>query len=139
MAAALFNQLRKDGTHIAKSAGIFADGSPISSNAAEALMERGILPTPENDYIHHISESITDELIASADAVIGMTSSHAMQLLMRWPMYASKFTSMPHDISDPFGGSLDDYRKCLSEIEAGLSEMFDMPSDSCDDTSGSDE
>ena len=130
MASALFNHLFANSGAVASSAGIAADGSPISDNAKNALMERGVLPTPYNDYRHHISRMVTPDMLESADTVICMTSAHAMRLIMACPAYASKIAVMPRDIPDPYGGDEDDYRACLCEIEAGLNEAFGKKSES---------
>lgn len=124
MAAALFNHLYSDSGAHAVSAGLAAYGQPISRNAATALMERGVLPTPGNNYLSHVSRPLTEELLESADMAIGISGSHAMSMMMYYPAYASRITAMPHDISDPYGGSLEDYRLCLSDIEASLAEAF---------------
>ena len=124
MAAALFNFLFNDSDAVAASAGIAADTSPISEKAKNALMERGVLPIPGSDYRYHVSRMITDRMIESANLVICMTSAHAMRLMMAYPAYASKIAVMPHDIPDPYGGSMDDYKMCLSAIEKGLNEAF---------------
>ncbi len=124
MAAALFNHLYPDSDFAATSAGLLADGSPISKNASEALMERGVLPTPGNNYIAHISRALDEDAVNEADLIVGITSSHAMSILMKYPAHASKITVMPMDISDPYGGDMDRYRECLSDIERALASAF---------------
>lgn len=124
MAAAIFNHLYNDGTRHALSAGLAAYGDPISENAKVVLMERGVLPTPENDYPSHISRRLDTDMLEKADLIVGLTSSHAMSIMMAYPAYASKIAVMPHDISDPYGGSTDDYRRTLNDIEESLREAF---------------
>ena len=124
MAAALFNHIYGDGERRAVSAGLAADGSPISEHACRALMERGVLPTKENDYPNHVSRPVDGEAAAAADMMIGLTAAHATALMLRYPEYATKITVMPTDIPDPFGGSIDDYRSCLCAIEKALKEAF---------------
>ncbi len=124
MAAALFNHLYTEGTRLAVSAGIAADGSPIAKYACEALMKRGVLPTAENDYPRHISRAADDISMENAELIVGMTASHANSLIMKYPSFATKITVMPEDIPDPFGGSQDDYDRCLSAIEKGLTDAF---------------
>jgi len=125
MAAALFNDRYAGLTRHAVSAGLMADGSPISENAVRALENAGIPSRkPDNDYRSHISRTVTPEMIEQADIVVGITSSHAMQLLLRFPAHASKITVMPMDISDPFGGNLSRYEECLSDIERALRSAF---------------
>ena len=124
MAAALFNHIYMDDERYALSAGLAADGSPISEHACEVLMERGVLPTKENDYPNHVSRPADGALAASADMIIGLTASHATALMLRYPEFATKIYALPADIPDPYGGSIDDYRRCLEKIEKALSEVF---------------
>ena len=131
MAEALFNHLYNDGTRHARSAGLAAYGDPISKNAKTVLMERGVLPTPDNDYLNHVSKKLDESMLDGADLIVGLTSSHAMSIMMAYPACASKIAVMPRDISDPYGGSTDDYRRTLADIEDALCEAF---GDSCGNT-----
>lgn len=124
MCAALFNAKYAGLTHHAVSAGLLADGSGITHNAVKALEAHGIRSTPVNDYKNHISRTVTEDDIAKADKVIGITSSHAFTLITRYPAYASKITSLPADIPDPFGGDEDEYCLCLENIDSALRSMF---------------
>lgn len=124
MAAALYNHLFADGEYFAVSAGLYADGSPISEKAVRALMERGVLPTPSNDYRIHISRSLDEKLISEADLVVAVTGSHAMEIMLRYPAHASKLAVMSDDVPDPYGGDDGVYRACLSKIEDILAASF---------------
>lgn len=62
--------------------------------------------------------------MANAKLVIGISSRHAMQLMLSFPAYASKITTLPKDIADPYGGDEQVYERCLNEIDTALSEMF---------------
>lgn len=105
----------------ASSAGLFArEGDPITPAAAEALQEGGIPPRPDNDYTAHRARLVSAEAIAEADEVVGLTASHAMQLMLRFPEAASKIRTLPMDIPDPFGGSAQDYRACLAQLRYAL-------------------
>ncbi len=121
MAAALFNHFYGTDNRIAVSAGLYADGSPISRNAALALEQAGITP-PE-----HISRSVSEVLIRQATQVIGITAAHADSLMWSCPHFASKITKLPVDIPDPFGGDLSVYQTCLDTIKSALLEMFGPP------------
>ena len=127
MCAALFNDRYAGLTRHAVSAGLMADGSPISDNAVRAL-ENADIPSrkPDNDYRSHVSHTVTEDMIASADLVVGVTSSHAMQLMLRFPAYASKINVMPTEISDPFGGNLARYEACLADIDRALRTAFGL-------------
>lgn len=126
MCAALFNDRYAGLTRHAVSAGLAADGSPISENAVRALENASVPSTPTNDYRSHVSQNVTEELLKEADIVVGVTSSHAMQLILRFPAYASKVTVMPCEISDPFGGDLHRYETCLSDIDTALKTAFGL-------------
>ena len=125
MCAALFNALfaKKQGLH-AYSCGLLADGSPISPNATQALIRRGIKSEGDNDYLAHMSKPATEELVRDAHTIVGLTNRHAMELMFRFPAYASKIHVLPRDISDPYGGDLSVYERCLCDIEAALAEAF---------------
>ena len=45
-------------------------------------------------------------------------------LLMAYPQYASKITVMPDEISDPYGGDLEAYKKCLEQIRDAMAKLF---------------
>ena len=109
----------------AVSAGLAAFGEPISAHACQALEEAGVPATPYNDYRAHVSVNIDVETVKKAELVVGISSSHAMRLMAMFPQYASKITCMPKDISDPWGGSLEDYKECLEDIIAGVTEIYE--------------
>ena len=121
MAEALVNAA--GGHYRAISAGLApCEGEPISEHAAEALLLHGVVSTPENPYAEHKAQALTAELAEQADLIIGMTSSHLMQIFARFPQYATKVHAMPSPIADPYLGTLADYRTCLAQIEAGLEQ-----------------
>jgi len=119
MAAAVVNARFGD-SYAALSAGTAAlGGQPISSHAAEALDEVGITPQA-GGYREHASARVDRGMMAWADRVVAMTADHYMQLLFRFPELASKITTIEPSIPDPFGGTLEDYRRCLSDISAAV-------------------
>ena len=138
MAAALLNDLSRPREicsacgelqdmprYVATSAGICAaDGDPITPTAAEALREAGVQPRPDNDYTAHRARMVTREILEEADEIVGMTAAHTMQLMMRFPELAPKMRLLPIDIPDPFGGSLQVYRECLSRLRYALEKLY---------------
>ena len=127
MCAALFNDRYAGLTRHAVSAGLAADGSPISENAVLALAKADVPSRkPDNDYKSHVSRNVTEDMIRKAALVVGVTSSHAMQLMLRFPAYASKITVMPNEISDPFGGNAARYEACLADIDRALRTAFGL-------------
>jgi len=110
---------------IATSAGLYAhEGDPITPTAAEALAEFGIPALPGNDYTAHRARGVTEELLSSADIVVGISAAHAMELMMRYPDQASKITTFEADIPDPFGGSPEVYRACLLQLSHCVKRLF---------------
>lgn len=124
MAAALYNAKYADGEAFAVSAGLAADGSGISRNAILALLSMGIRSETENDYLSHVSHTVTEADLEKADLVVGITGRHAMQLMFAYPAYASKITALPKDIGDPYGGDEAVYEACLAQIDEALAAMF---------------
>ena len=107
------------------SAGLCAhDGEPIAAHAVSALEAKEIPALPDRDYHAHTAHTLTEPEAAEYDLLIGLTRDHAVALLFRFPHLASRITVFPKDISDPFGGSAEDYRVCLEQITQGISDML---------------
>ena len=128
MAAAVYNALYAGDHSQAFSAGLAADGSGISRNAALALLHSGIPNGENNEYLAHVSHTVTEADLKKADLVVGITGRHAARLLFAAPAYASKITALPVDIEDPYGGDEGVYEACLSQIREALAQMF-VPTD----------
>ena len=108
----------------ATSAGLFASGSPIAPNAVAALEKAGVRPTPDNPYPSHRSRTLDEETMEVCDKIVGMTSTHALQIMAAYPAYAHKITCMPTDIPDPYGGDEAVYDACLAAIREGIDTLF---------------
>ena len=109
------------------SAGIFAGaGASASRNAVEALRELEI------DLRQHRSKPLSGELVKEAKLIVAMTAQHRDHILESFPEVGNKVcliksfgtSKVPADISDPFGGSLDTYRKTRDEIDRALSDLI---------------
>ncbi len=110
---------------MAFSAGIAAmEGMPISQNAVRALENGGIRAMPNNNYPAHTAHQIRESDFLTCDLVIGISASHTMALMTAFPQYASKITCLAENIPDPFGGTLEDYEKCLETIRAAVGKML---------------
>ena len=91
----------------AASAGLFTqDGMPASQNAIAAAAERGA------DITAHRSRMLTAEMAHAARYLVCMTGAHYDRLCQR-------------DISDPFGGDLETYRRAAAEIDAGVRSIIE--------------
>ena len=98
------------------SAGLCADGAPVSSHAAAALAEKGI------DISGHRARQLTPDMVRSADLILTMTGAHRQMLAAALPDAADKVFTLAQwageegDVLDPFGGSLEQYRACRDQI-----------------------
>ncbi len=128
MAEAVANAMAKDevkkGAEArleAFSRGLYAlENDPISHGAVRALEEAEIQAVEGHDYHKHTAHSLLADEVDSFDLLIGMTGSHVMEMMMRYPQAASKIVCMPKPISDPYGGSDAIYLRCLAEITEGV-------------------
>ena len=105
----------------AASAGLFTqDGMPASQNAVAAAAELGA------DITAHRSRMLTPELARDARYLVCMTGAHYDRLCELFPDCADKvFTLLPEDISDPFGGDLETYRRAAAEIDKGVRSIIE--------------
>ncbi len=106
---------------IAASAGLFTqDGIPASENAVTAAKELGA------DISAHRSRMLTHEMAQSARYLVCMTGAHYDRVCELFPDCADKvFTLTQRDVSDPFGGDLETYRRAASEIDAGVHSIIE--------------
>ncbi len=127
---------------IVESAGVAAfPGSGASFNAIEAMKERGI------DISGHKARMITEGMAADSDIILTMTVSQKERILREFKSAAGKTYTLKEyayggvekaeengkkdggyggmDIRDPFGGSLEEYKKALSEIEDALKAVLE--------------
>ena len=100
----------------AASAGLYTEnGLPASANAVAAAAERGA------DISAHRSRQLTPEMVREANYLVCMTGAHYDRLCELFPDCTDKvFTLLPEDISDPFGGDLETYRRAAAEIDRGV-------------------
>jgi len=110
MAAAIANNLfiNRSIAAVAVSGGVFAmDGAAASKNAIAAI---------NADLKDHRAKMVQEEDLAGAHIVITMTKSHKSHLCAMYPDFTHKIHTLGHDIDDPFGASLDVYKKCAEQI-----------------------
>ena len=118
-------EVQTQARYVASSAGVCAmDGDRITPAAEQALREQGVVPRPDNDYPAHRARMVSEEMLREADEVVGMTASHTMELMMRFPELAPKMRLLPIDIPDPFGGSIEVYRACLTRLRYALEKLY---------------
>lgn len=128
MAEAIFKHLQKNGRFNVRSAGVFAlDGQKISENAKKVLEEKGI-------HVEHSASKLTEEHIDWATYVFTMTKDHKNILCQFFPKAAEKTFTVSEfvvgkdeeirDITDPFGSSVETYRKTREELEQLLQKLI---------------
>lgn len=109
-----------------RSAGIFAlDGGGISENAKRVLEKAGM------DSNHH-SRNVTQEGIEWAHLILTMTSAHKSMLLSSFPEHEAKIFTLKEyvapysskDISDPFGGDLNQYKQTFNELKQYIDKLI---------------
>lgn len=130
MAEAIAGKLIKDENKEdcvkALSAGIYAiPGSSASHQAVEVMKEWGI------DIKGHTARQIDTRMMEEADVVLTMTEEHKILLAQLNPQFKSKIFTLKEyaeggggDISDPFGCSVDIYRKCAVELREYIKKVL---------------
>ena len=120
MAKALFQKLLRDrgiDSIEVDSAGLSCcpceDASP---NAVEAMRERGL------DLSGHRTRRCSLYLLREGGVFVGVTEEHCRALQPYLP--PERLTALGDGISDPYGGSLERYRKCAGEIERALPDVL---------------
>lgn len=112
----------------ATSAGIAAAaGSPASPESVAALREWGL------DLSLHRSRPLTRALVDEADLLVPLTLPHYHVILERFPDARPRILLLgsfldprlrePHDIPDPIGGSLQDYRATRDAIARAVEAL----------------
>ena len=130
MAAALLKEKAHDVN--VKSAGLFVicENEPANEKARHVLEEKGI------DAAHHAT-ALNQDLVGWADLILTMTEQHKQLLLQDFPTAAGKVHTLKAyvasessdkplstDITDPFGGSIAQYRETLSELESLIDRLI---------------
>ena len=125
MAAALMNKLasENDMDVTCESAGIYAsENEPASENAIIAMQNYGA------DLTEHKSKIISDTLIQQSDLILTMTEGHKMMISGIAPekiFTICEFAGYEGDISDPYGGDIDEYKETAEEIYDCLTEILE--------------
>jgi len=145
MAEGFFNEfVNKDkdlaGRFYALSAGIAAyDGLPASANAITALQEGwGI------DISGHRARLISQDLMENSYLIFTMTGEQKEYLHFTHPEFKNKIFTLKEfvydniinknkfeydynlNISDPFGKSIDEYKKCAVEIKEAVEKLISI-------------
>ncbi|PKG21991.1 low molecular weight protein arginine phosphatase [Niallia nealsonii] len=110
-----------------KSAGVFAiDGGEASYQAQQVLAEKNIGHS-------HRSALLTSELVDWATYVLTMTVGHKNTILAQYPSSVEKTFTLKEfasedisgDVLDPFGGSIEQYKRTFEELDLLIQSMRD--------------
>ena len=117
MAEGIFKKLTQGDESIScSSAGMsFCDGDAVSENAVIVCKEIGV------DISGHRSKAICRDDFNEYDVFAVMTENHAMTLVSAG---VPKERIYIMGISDPFGGSVEVYRKCRDEIQQSCEKLY---------------
>jgi protein-tyrosine phosphatase len=109
-----------------RSAGIYAiPGDAISPQAKEVLSSEGISS-------EHCARRLDQDLLEWADVILTMTQQHKNAILLESPLSETKvytlteyITDDSFDIMDPYGSSVEVYRRCAEEIYEHLENLME--------------
>jgi protein-tyrosine phosphatase len=143
MAEGIFNNVVEKDLQLrdafyAKSAGIAAyKGQGANPNAINALRQEWNI-----DISTHITKPISDELIADSDLILTMCQNHKSFILHLYPEIKNKIYTLKEftannimnrnnlsydyniNISDPYGKSLEEYKRCAAEIRDSIEKLI---------------
>ena len=108
----------KNDKTVVRSRGIAAnEGEPASAHAIYVSEEQGI------DISYHKATCLTTNDVCDTDLFVCMTAGHA-DLLIRCGVEPQKISVL--NVSDPFGGSPDDYRECAEQIKQHFGRIYEL-------------
>jgi len=122
MAIDIFNKANLSAEVLSAGVNAWAN-QPASRHALSAMEECGL------SLATHRACLVSKKLIQDATLILSMTSSHRAILISDYPKAKNKiftlceYAGSGKDISDPFGGSLDEYRNCANEIRGLLIQI----------------
>lgn len=125
MAEAILKSKNRSGIDV-KSAGVYAaNGIPASEHAQKVLDEQKV------DHSHR-SSALTNGLVDWATHIFTMTEGHRDIVLSMFPQAKEKTFALKEfagndvdvDIIDPFGGSLELYRRTYKEIYENIESIL---------------
>jgi protein-tyrosine phosphatase len=122
LAAAMF---AREGISISvSSAGVAAFGNSAASVNAIAAMQAEKL-----DLSAHKSRLAAAEILENAALVLTMTAAHLSHVKRACPAAKAftlgEFAGLAAEISDPFGGDLDEYLACAAQIKGLLENCLE--------------
>ena len=123
--AAEITRRQIDGIRVRSAGTAACTNTPMSAQAQEVLREKGI------DASAFRSSRLSVELIDSSDLIVTMGASHTEAICRALPDCAYKVKRLLDfcgggDVPDPYGGSVDDYRRVFNVMQQALLTLADM-------------
>ena len=106
---------------VSESAGMFAEAGAEASVEAQEVMKQYDI-----DLSGHRARQITQQLIDESDIILTMTEGHRMLLgsgAEDKVFTIAEYAGLSGDVSDPFGGDLEEYEQTALEIYDLLTEI----------------
>jgi len=129
MAEALMKKLLKenniDGINVISRGLSVFENSPASENSIKAIEKYDV------DLTSHRAKSLSPDEVEYCDLILTMSSNHKNIIISAFPDVKEKIFTIYEfsfnkdaDISDPFGGNIKIYEKCLDEIYKCIKEII---------------
>lgn len=110
----------------AVSAGLAAlEHAPASAYAQAAVQEIGL------SLAQHQARQLSLPMLLSADLILTMGPTHKMAVLDAYPALSGKIWTLSEyagktgDVTDPYGGDLQIYRKCLTALQYYIDSVWE--------------
>ena len=78
------------------------------------------------------SRQLSYEMVKDAVLIVGMTDAHCRKIISAVPEAAVKVKSLMQlagstgDVADPYGGSIEDYRRAFKQIQQGVENLVEQ-------------
>lgn len=109
------------------SAGTWAvEGERVTPKAQQLMMEQGL------DLSNHRSRLVEEEMLRSYNLILTMEKGHKEAIRVEFPevrdkvYLLSEMVGETHDVRDPIGGSIDDFRETVAELDRILTEGYEQ-------------
>jgi protein-tyrosine-phosphatase len=109
-----------------RSAGTWAEAGRPATQLSQAVMRRRSI-----DLSGHRSHPIDAQMLGAAAVVLVMTRNHQEAIQAEFPeirhkvYLLSQLIDRSFDIEDPYGGSLDDYELCATDLQNIMTDGYD--------------
>lgn len=105
---------------------IICDSAGLAAAPGRKANETAILAAQElgMDLTGHRSKQATPQMLLEMDAIAVMTPDQMAFIKEHLPQMESKLYIPSKGIPDPFGGTLEDYRRCLDRLNRWVRELL---------------